>query len=71
MSYSRHAVDDRDLSMQHDVNYRVHMHVRRMLGEQKSRGRRRRQAANDKLNDANAEMGNGRASGGVSSKVRV
>ena len=27
MSYSRHAMNENDLSMQHDVNYRVHMQV--------------------------------------------
>lgn len=42
MSYSRHAIDDRDLAMGHDVNYRVHMQVRRMMSENKAR--RRRQA---------------------------
>lgn len=31
MSYSRHAVDEEDLAMQHDVNYKVHMQVREEL----------------------------------------
>ncbi|KAF6203001.1 hypothetical protein GE061_003413 [Apolygus lucorum] len=31
LSYSRHAVDDRDLSTQ--VNYRMHMNIRRLVGQ--------------------------------------
>ena len=34
LSYSRHAVNDRDLSTQ-PVNYRMHMNIRRMVGERK------------------------------------
>jgi len=41
MSYSRHAVADEDLTMNHDVNYRVHMHVRRMMSENKAMRRRK------------------------------
>ena len=36
MSYSRHAVKDEDMAMQHDVNYKVHMHVRRMMSENRA-----------------------------------
>ena len=67
MSYSRHAMKDEDMSMNHDVNYRVHMHVRRMLGEQKKGGRARRRA-NKELEAMEEE--NGRVNGGVTSKVR-
>lgn len=38
LSYSRHAVNDRDLSTQ--VNYRMHMNIRRMMGEHKHRHKR-------------------------------
>ncbi|XP_026481196.1 sodium/hydrogen exchanger 3-like isoform X2 [Ctenocephalides felis] len=40
LSYSRHAVDDRDLSTQ--VNYRTHMNIRRMVGERKHHKRSKR-----------------------------
>jgi len=36
MSYSRHAIKDEDMAMQHDVNYKVHMHVRRMMSENRA-----------------------------------
>ncbi|XP_070513280.1 sodium/hydrogen exchanger 3 isoform X2 [Cardiocondyla obscurior] len=38
LSYSRHAVNDRDLSTQ--VNYKMHMNIRRMVGEHKHRHKR-------------------------------
>jgi len=38
LSYSRHAVNDRDLSTQ--VNYKMHMNIRRMMGEHKHRHKR-------------------------------
>ncbi|XP_015510972.1 probable Na(+)/H(+) antiporter nhx-9 isoform X1 [Neodiprion lecontei] len=38
LSYSRHAVNDRDLSTQ--VNYKMHMNIRRMMGEHKHRNKR-------------------------------
>ncbi len=44
MSYSRHAVGEEDLAMGHDVNYRMHMQVRRMMSENKAARRRRRNA---------------------------
>ncbi len=44
MSYSRHAMGEEDLAMGHDVNYRVHMHVRRMMSENKAARRRKRNA---------------------------
>lgn len=40
LSYSRHAVNDRDLSTQ--VNYRMHMNIRRMVGERKHHKRSKR-----------------------------
>lgn len=39
LSYSRHAVNDRDLSTQ--VNYKMHMNIRRMMGEHKHRSHKR------------------------------
>ena len=39
LSYSRHAVNDRDLSTQ-PVNYRMHMNIRRMVGERKHHHKR-------------------------------
>lgn len=56
MSYSRHAMKDEDLAMNHDVNYRVHMHVRRMMSENKAM-RRRKQARKNQLNSANVSKG--------------
>ena len=38
LSYSRHAVNDRDLGTQ--VNYKMHMNIRRMMGEHKHRHKR-------------------------------
>ncbi|XP_024080787.1 Na(+)/H(+) exchanger protein 2 isoform X2 [Cimex lectularius] len=38
LSYSRHAVDDRDLSTQ--VNYRMHMNIRRLVGERRHHHKR-------------------------------
>ncbi|CAG2067505.1 unnamed protein product [Timema podura] len=38
LSYSRHAVNDRDLSTQ--VNYRMHMNMRRLVGERKHHHKR-------------------------------
>ncbi|CAO1387646.1 unnamed protein product [Diamesa hyperborea] len=40
LSYSRHAVDDRDLSTQ--VNYKMHMNIRRMAGDRKHHKRSKR-----------------------------
>ena len=42
MSYSRHAVNEADIVTPADVNYKVHMQVRRMVSE--SRNLRRRKA---------------------------
>uniref|UniRef100_A0A1B6CUX3 Sodium/hydrogen exchanger n=2 Tax=Clastoptera arizonana TaxID=38151 RepID=A0A1B6CUX3_9HEMI len=39
LSYSRHAVDDRDLTTQ--VNYRMHMNTRRMVGDQRKHHHKR------------------------------
>lgn len=33
LSYSRHAVNDQDLSSSHHVNHNMHMHIRRMVSE--------------------------------------
>ncbi|XP_046455208.1 sodium/hydrogen exchanger 3-like isoform X3 [Daphnia pulex] len=33
LSYSRHAVNDHDLSSSHHVNHNMHMHIRRMVSE--------------------------------------
>lgn len=40
LSYSRHAVDDRDLSTQ--VNYKMHMNIRRMVADRKHHKRSKR-----------------------------
>ncbi|XP_011503911.1 PREDICTED: sodium/hydrogen exchanger 3-like, partial [Ceratosolen solmsi marchali] len=40
LSYSRHAVNDRDLSTQ--VNYKMHMNIRRLMGEHKHRSKRKK-----------------------------
>uniref|UniRef100_A0A182SE15 Uncharacterized protein n=1 Tax=Anopheles maculatus TaxID=74869 RepID=A0A182SE15_9DIPT len=40
LSYSRHAVDDRDLSTQ--VNYKMQMNIRRMISEKKHHKRSKR-----------------------------
>uniref|UniRef100_A0A1L8DUV4 Sodium/hydrogen exchanger n=2 Tax=Nyssomyia neivai TaxID=330878 RepID=A0A1L8DUV4_9DIPT len=40
LSYSRHAVDDRDLSTQ--VNYKMHMNIRRMVNDRKHHKRSKR-----------------------------
>ena len=62
MSYSRHAVKDEDLAMNHDVNYKVHMQVRRMMSENKAVRRRNRLR---KANAAhNADGGNEAAANG-------
>ncbi|XP_015587331.1 probable Na(+)/H(+) antiporter nhx-9 isoform X2 [Cephus cinctus] len=45
LSYSRHAVNDRDLSTQ--VNYKMHMNIRRMMGEHKHRHKRSKKLAKD------------------------
>ncbi|XP_051155357.1 probable Na(+)/H(+) antiporter nhx-9 isoform X2 [Leptopilina boulardi] len=45
LSYSRHAVDDRDLSTQ--VNYKMHMNIRRMVGEHKHRHKRSKKLLKD------------------------
>lgn len=44
LSYSRHAVDDRDLSTQ--VNYRMHMNIRRMVGDQRKHHHKRSKRLN-------------------------
>ncbi|GFG35182.1 hypothetical protein Cfor_12756, partial [Coptotermes formosanus] len=49
LSYSRHAVDDRDLSTQ-PVNYRMHMNIRRMVGERKHHKRSKRLGKDGKQN---------------------
>lgn len=38
LSYSRHAVNDRDLSTQ--VNYKMHMNIRRLVGERRHHHRK-------------------------------
>jgi len=69
MSYSRHAVRDEDVALQHDVNYRVHMHVRRMMSENKAMRRRKgRERRQQQLNDM--EENAGERNGGPKSKVR-
>ncbi|XP_014600953.1 PREDICTED: sodium/hydrogen exchanger 3 isoform X3 [Polistes canadensis] len=45
LSYSRHAVNDRDLSTQ--VNYKMHMNIRRMMGEHKHRHKRSKKFLKD------------------------
>ncbi|XP_011334666.1 probable Na(+)/H(+) antiporter nhx-9 isoform X2 [Ooceraea biroi] len=45
LSYSRHAVNDRDLSTQ--VNYKMHMNIRRMMGEHKHRHKRSKKLVKD------------------------
>ncbi|KAK7873403.1 hypothetical protein R5R35_000199 [Gryllus longicercus] len=45
LSYSRHAVNDRDLSTQ--VNYRMHMNIRRMVGERKHHHKRSKRLNKD------------------------
>ncbi|XP_020286417.1 probable Na(+)/H(+) antiporter nhx-9 isoform X2 [Pseudomyrmex gracilis] len=45
LSYSRHAVNDRDLSTQ--VNYKMHMNIRRMMGEHKHRHKRSKKFVKD------------------------
>ena len=42
MSYSRHAVNEADLGMGGDVNYKMHMQVRRMVSEGRNLRRRKR-----------------------------
>ena len=42
MSYSRHAVNEADLGMAGDVNYKMHMQVRRMVSEGRNLRRRKR-----------------------------
>lgn len=49
LSYSRHAVNDRDLSTQ-PVNYRMHMNIRRMVGERKHHKRSKRLGKDGKQN---------------------
>lgn len=44
LSYSRHAVDDRDLTTQ--VNYRMHMNIRRMVGDQRKHHHKRSKRLN-------------------------
>ncbi|KDR14983.1 Sodium/hydrogen exchanger 3, partial [Zootermopsis nevadensis] len=46
LSYSRHAVNDRDLSTQ-PVNYRMHMNIRRMVGERKHHHKRSKRLGKD------------------------
>ena len=64
MSYNRHALDEDDLAMNHDVNYKVHMHVRRMVSENKAARRRK----GYKVNGANL---NGASAGNGSTVSRV
>ena len=42
MSYSRHAVNEADLGMGTDVNYKMHMQVRRMVSEGRNLRRRKK-----------------------------
>uniref|UniRef100_A0A224XJ56 Sodium/hydrogen exchanger n=1 Tax=Panstrongylus lignarius TaxID=156445 RepID=A0A224XJ56_9HEMI len=46
LSYSRHAVDDRDLSTQ--VNYRMHMNIRRLVGERRHHHKRSKRVKDGK-----------------------
>lgn len=46
LSYSRHAIKDDDATMGHDVNYKMHMHVRRMVSENRDLRRRNKNGAN-------------------------
>nr|AAF60313.1 sodium/hydrogen exchanger protein [Drosophila melanogaster] len=46
LSYSRHAVDDRDLSTQVQVNYKMQMNFRRMFNDRKHHKRSKRGASN-------------------------
>uniref|UniRef100_A0ABD2XJA0 Sodium/hydrogen exchanger n=2 Tax=Trichogramma TaxID=7490 RepID=A0ABD2XJA0_9HYME len=45
LSYSRHAVDDKDLNTQ--VNFKIHMNMRRILGEHKHRSRRSKKSSKE------------------------
>ncbi|CAD7087970.1 unnamed protein product [Hermetia illucens] len=47
LSYSRHAVDDRDLSTQ--VNYKMHMNIRRMVNDRKHHKRSKRSSNKEGL----------------------
>ncbi|CAH0388012.1 unnamed protein product, partial [Bemisia tabaci] len=46
LSYSRHTVDDRDLSSQ-PVNYRMHMNIRRVMGDQRKHHHKRSKRLKD------------------------
>lgn len=51
LSYSRHAVNDRDLGTQ--VNYKTHMNIRRLVGDRKhhhKRSKRGKQASTHERN---------------------
>ncbi|XP_066909303.1 sodium/hydrogen exchanger 3 isoform X3 [Halyomorpha halys] len=48
LSYSRHAVNDRDLSTQ--VNYRMHMNIRRLVGDQRRHHHKRSKRLKDGKN---------------------
>ncbi|XP_071749910.1 sodium/hydrogen exchanger 3 isoform X2 [Lepeophtheirus salmonis] len=48
MSYSRHAVDEKDIAFNHDINFKVHMQVRRMMSENQMRKRKRPKVADKK-----------------------
>eukprot|EP00096_Caligus_rogercresseyi_P006867 TRINITY_DN2383_c0_g1_i1.p1 TRINITY_DN2383_c0_g1~~TRINITY_DN2383_c0_g1_i1.p1 ORF type:complete len:889 (-),score=207.95 TRINITY_DN2383_c0_g1_i1:856-3522(-) len=47
MSYSRHAMDEKDLSFNHDINYKVHMQVRRMITDNQLRRRKGQKESNN------------------------
>ncbi|CAG9561350.1 unnamed protein product [Danaus chrysippus] len=48
LSYSRHAVNDRDLGMQ--VNYKTHMNIRRLVGDRKHHHKRSKRGKQDGKN---------------------
>ncbi|KAK6630775.1 hypothetical protein RUM44_002944 [Polyplax serrata] len=49
LSYSRHAVNDRDLATQ-EVNYKMHMNIRRVIGERKHHKRSKKLNKDGKQN---------------------
>ncbi|XP_038206290.1 sodium/hydrogen exchanger 3 [Zerene cesonia] len=48
LSYSRHAVNDRDLGMQ--LNYKTHMNIRRLVGDRKHHHKRSKRGKQDGKN---------------------
>lgn len=56
MSYSRHAIKEEDMAMQHDVNYKVHMHVRRMMSENRAARKKKQMKKHYGANNAVSEL---------------